>query len=254
MTRWWLAGLVALFLWIAYGLSPYVALYRLSQAVQAHDPQAVAQRVNFRTLRLSLTRQATAAVLDAITARRDLSARDRAILTEASGALAEPLVESLVTPETLIDLLDDGWPVRAGLARQPGSVTPSPDTTPPDTPSAGEAAQAPSPQAPSTQAQNTQAPTTHDPDVPATTGEAGRRSEGLGLHASTLSQLFALFRSAEPRGFRGMVVSYPPDRPLENRFRLRLRLRGWTWRLVDLELPSALRERISQRLTGAMQR
>jgi hypothetical protein len=49
-------------------------------------------------------------------------------------------------------------------------------------------------------------------------------------------------------------VSYPPDRPLENRFRLRLRLRGWTWRLVDLELPGALRERISQRLTGAMQR
>ncbi|BCM83389.1 DUF2939 domain-containing protein [Methylobacterium indicum] len=247
MTRWWLAGLVALLLWFAYGLSPYVALYRLSQAVQAHDPQAVAQRVNFRTLRLSLTRQATAAVLDAITARRDLSARDRAILTEASGALAEPLVESLVTPETLIDLLDDGWPVRAGLARQPGSVTPSPDTSPPDAPSAGGAAQAPNTQA-------TQAPNTHDPDVPATTGEAGRRSEGLGLHASTLSQLFALFRSAEPRGFRGMVVSYPPDRPLENRFRLRLRLRGWTWRLVDLELPSALRERISQRLTGAMQR
>ncbi|WP_288582742.1 DUF2939 domain-containing protein [uncultured Methylobacterium sp.] len=234
MTRWWLAGLAALVLWIAYGISPYVALYRLSQAVQAHDAQAVAQRVNFRTLRLSLTRQATAAALDAIAARRDLSARDRAILTEASGALAEPLVESLVTPEILIDLLDDGWPVRAGLARQPGPGKPAPDAPP-----AGEAV-------PDQAA--------HDPDVPATTGEAGRRGAGLGLHASTLSQLFSLFRSSEPRGFRGMVVSYPPDRPLENRFRLRLRLRGWTWRLVDLELPSALRERISQRLTGAMQR
>ncbi|MGX7703744.1 DUF2939 domain-containing protein [Methylobacterium sp. Gmos1] len=220
MTRWWFAGLAVVLLWVAYGISPYVALYRLSQAVQAHDAAAVAQRVNFRTLRLSLTKQALAAAVDGIAARRDLSPRERTILTEASGALAEPLVESLVTPETLIDLLDDGWPVRAGLARDGGTREAAPGDTTAAAPKAGDA--------------------------------SGKN--GLGLHASTISQLFALFRSAEPRGFRGMVVSYPPDRPLENRFRLRLRLRGWTWRLVDLELPGALRERISQRLTGAMQR
>ncbi|TGD96944.1 DUF2939 domain-containing protein [Methylobacterium nonmethylotrophicum] len=214
MTRWWLSGLAVLLMWIAYGISPYVALYRLSLAVQAHDAAAVAERVNFRTLRLSLTKQALAAAVDAIAARRDLSARDRAILTEASGALAEPLVESLVTPETLIDLLDDGWPVRAGLARQ------------------GESG----------------------PEVTGAARDAGKGTDHLGLHAASPAQLFALFRTAEPRGFRGMVVSYPPDRSIENRFRLRLRLRGWTWRVIDLELPTALRERISQRLTGAMQR
>lgn len=225
MTRWWLTGLAVVLLWLAYGLSPYLALYRLSQAVQAHDPAAVAQRVNFRTLRLSLTKQALAAAVDAIAARRELSARERTILTEASGALAGPLVESLVTPETLIDLLDDGWPVRAGLARR----APAGDAAAQGGTGTGTA------------------PGAEAPAPPETTG-------GLGLHASTIGQLFALFRSSEPRGFRGMVVSYPPDRPLENRFRLRLRLRGWTWRVVDLELPSALRERISQRLTGAMQR
>lgn len=242
MTRCWLTVLAVLLLWIAYGLSPYVALYRLSQAVQAHDAAAVAQRVNFRTLRLSLTKQALAAAVDAIAARRDLSARERTILTEASGALAEPLVESLVTPETLIDLLDDGWPVRAGLARDGGARERAPEASP-----SGDG-------------------TTSLTKVPRETarpeggvgqdghGKDGLGKDGLGLHASTAGQLFALFRSAEPRGFRGMVVSYPPDRPLENRFRLRLRLRGWTWRLVDLELPSALRERISQRLTGALQR
>jgi hypothetical protein len=219
MMRWWLTGLAVLLLWVAYGISPYVALYQLSRAVQAHDTAAVAQRVNFRTLRLSLTKQALAAAVDAIAARRDLSARERTILTEASGALAEPLVESLVTPETLIDLLDDGWPVRAGLTRDGG---------------AGEAASG-------------TPDTSQGSDTP-------RGRDGLGFHASTVGQLLALFRSAEPRGFRGMVVSYPPDRPLENRFRLRLRLRGWTWRVVDLELPGSLRERISQRLTGAMQR
>ncbi|KMO21825.1 DUF2939 domain-containing protein [Methylobacterium platani] len=232
MTRWWLCGLGVVLLWVAYGLSPYIALYRLSQAVQAHDAAAVAQRVNFRTLRLSLTKQALAAAVDAIAARRDLSARDRAILTEASGALAEPLVESLVTPETLIDLLDDGWPVRAGLARDGAARERAADTSPPG---------------------NGTTVLTKVPRQPPTP-EWGAGKDGLGLHASTLGQLFALFRSAEPRGFRGIVVSYPPDRPLENRFRLRLRLRGWTWRLVDLELPGALRERISQRLTGAMQR
>lgn len=227
MTRWWLAGLAILVAWIAYGASPYLALYRISQAVHAHDAAALEQRVNFRTLRLSLTKQALAAAVDAIAARRDLSPRERTILTEASGALAGPLVESLVTPETLIDLLDDGWPVRAGLAR---------DNAPRDN-------------APREGAPGDTTASPHEPSKP----EAPRK-DGLGLNASTFSQLFALFRSAEPRGFRGMVVSYPPDRPIENRFRLRLRLRGWTWRLVDLELPGALRERISQRLTGAMQR
>lgn len=230
MTRWWLAGLAVLLLWIAYGVSPYIALYRLSQAVQAHDAASVAQRVNFRTLRLSLTKQALAAAVDGISARRDLSPRERTILTEASGALAEPLVESLVTPETLIDLLDDGWPVRAGLARD-GARESARDTAREDAPGETTSASGATPRAVTPKAK-----------------------DGLGLHASTFSQLFALFRSAEPRGFRGMVVSYRPDRPLESRFRLRLRLRGWTWRLVDLELPSALRERIRERLTGAMQR
>ncbi|GJD48160.1 hypothetical protein OPKNFCMD_0876 [Methylobacterium crusticola] len=229
MIRGGCAFLAILLFWLAYGLSPYVALYRLARAVQAHDAQAVADRVNFRTLRLSLTKQAMAAAVDGIAARRDLSPRERQILNEAAGTLAEPVVETLVTPETLIDLLDDGWPQRLVL-----------DARPLDGP------------APRESPASRESPALQE-SPPAGTREAPH-PERVGLPATSLWQLFALFRSAEPRGFRGIVVSYPPNRPHEGQFRLRLRLRGWTWRVVDLELPADLRERISQKLTRAPKR
>jgi hypothetical protein len=156
--RWWCTILAVMLAWIAYGASPYLALYRLSRAVQTRDVEAVEQRVNFRTLRVSLTKQAMAAALDAVAVRRDLSNRDRQILTDAAGALAEPLVESLVTPKTLIDLLDDG---STGLL--------SPDRA------------APQAEAEEPQGQGNPA------DGPAEPAHQG-------LRAASLGQLFALFR------------------------------------------------------------
>ncbi|MFE1601266.1 DUF2939 domain-containing protein [Methylobacterium sp. ID0610] len=196
--RWWclLAGLVLA--WFAYSLSPYFALYRLSEAVRMRDVAAVSQRVNVRTLRLSLSRQATAAALAAIESKPDLSSRDRQILTEAVAGLVEPVVGALVTPEVLVDLLGDGSSERLGVAPAQGAAE-----------------------------------------------ESGR---GHGLSARTLPDLVALARTAEMRGFRGVVFSYPPGHPRAEQVRLRLRLRGFTWRVVDLELPAALRERISQKL------
>ena len=52
--RWWLAPLIAVFAWFAYTLTPFWSLYEFAAAVQAGDAAAVEQRVNFRTLRLSL--------------------------------------------------------------------------------------------------------------------------------------------------------------------------------------------------------
>ncbi|MEH3145525.1 MAG: DUF2939 domain-containing protein [Methylobacterium frigidaeris] len=199
--RWWSALLALFLLWLAYGLSPYVALYRLTRAAQAHDVQAVADRVNFRTLRLSLTRQATAAAVAAIAARRDLSAPERQMLTDAAASLAEPVVTALVTPEAVADLLDDGWPQHLDLG------------------TGGEEAAA-----------------------------IEERRHRSGLHGATLAQLFALFRSAEPRGFRGLVVSYPPDLERSEQYHLRLRLKGLAWRVVELDLPAALRARLTQAL------
>ena len=191
--RWATALVAALVLgWIVFALSPFVALYRLAAAVQARDAGAVAARVNFRTLRVSLTRQALAAVLEAATARRDLDPRDRQLVIDAAGSLVEPLIASLVTPETVLDLLDDGWPQSLAL--------------PP------------------------------------------RETRGGGLPQPSLGPLTRLVLGAESRGFRGVVVPVPPDRPRAEQLRLRLRLSGFNWRLTEIEVPAELRERLTQRL------
>jgi hypothetical protein len=194
--RWTGAVVVALVLaWTLFALSPFYALYRLAGAVQARDAQAVAARVNFRTLRVSLTRQALAAVIEAAAARRDLEPRDRQLVIDAAGAFVEPLIASLVTPETVVDLLDDGWPQSLAL--------------PP------------------------------------------REGRGGGLPGPAIGTFLRLALASESRGFRGIVVPVPPDRPRAEQLRLRLRLSGTTWRLIEIEVPSELRERLTQRLIRA---
>ncbi len=197
--RWFTAATVAALLWLAYAASPYVALWRLARAVQAHDTTAVAERVNFRALRASLSRQTTAAIATAAAARREGAPRDRQFVLEAAASLAEPLVTALVTPDTVVDILDDGWPEGLALQRR------------------------------------------------ATGAERGAN----GLSAGTLRDLTDLFFASDMRGFRTVVVSFPPRLTRDRQFRLRLRLRGTTWRLVDLELPPTLRDEISRRLVLA---
>ena len=56
------------------------------------------------------------------------------------------------------------------------------------------------------------------------------------------------------RGFRSVVVAVPPDRPRREQFRLRLRLRDWGWRLVDIELSEDLRSRIAEKAAAGAAR
>lgn len=104
--RWWSIPLLAALAWLAYTLTPFWSLYGLAQAVQAGDVSAVEQRINFRTLRLSLARQVSAT----IRAEAAAEPRERQRLTDAAAALALPVAEALVTPKNVVDLLDDGWP------------------------------------------------------------------------------------------------------------------------------------------------
>lgn len=104
--RWWTIPLLAALGWFAYTLTPFWSLYGLAQAVQTGDVAAVAQRVNFRTLRLSLAKQVSAA----IRAEGAAEPRERQRLADAAAALALPVTEALVTPQNVVDLLDDGWP------------------------------------------------------------------------------------------------------------------------------------------------
>lgn len=192
MLRWslWIGTALA-FLWLVYCVSPYVALYRFERAVQAHDAAAVQRRVNLRALRFSLTKQVANAVVEAGARGHQLDAQNRQMAVGAAIAIAEPLVARLLTPETIIDLLDDGWPQ---------------DLAPDGAPTMG------------------------------------------GLQIRSPSQVWRFFTRSEGRGFRNVVVTFPPRARPEAQFRLKLRLGGWTWRITEIELPTVLRERLVREL------
>jgi len=67
---------------------------------------------------------------------------------------------------------------------------------------------------------------------------------GLAMDWTSLEQAGRLFANAETRGFRKIYISLPADRPQDERFRLYLRLKGTTWRLMGVDLPVSLRQRL----------
>lgn len=198
--RWWTLPVLAILGWFVYTLTPFYALYDLARVVQAHDVEAVEQRVNFRTLRLSLVRQMTATARSAIAADPSLDARERQRLNDAALGISLALAESTVTAKTVTDLLDNGWPEA----------------------------------------------------LEGTKPESAARSRGLRIDG--LGRLFSYYLASEMRGFRTVVIVVPPDAPRADQLRLRLRLRGSVWRLIDIEVTDALRERVAQKLTKALAR
>jgi hypothetical protein len=204
--RWWSLPLLLALGWLLFTLTPFWALYDLARAVQSHDAGYVERHVNFRTLRLSVIRQIAAAAQ--VRGETGAEPRERQRITDALVALSIPIAESLVTPRTVVDLLDDG------RLESVGSDTLELRT--------GEAS--------------------------ATAPEAVPK---LGLRIENLWRLVPFYLSSEMRGFRTVVIPVPPEASRDRRLRLRLRLRGWTWRLVDIELPEDLRERIAEKVAGA---
>src|SRR3954447_12764211 len=108
----WTLRLCLLFIlaWIVYAISPYVALYKLSRAIERRDIPQISEYINFRAFRLSLTKQLVGDYLDRLGRNRDMGAFDKKIAAEAGATVADPLVAQLLTPQALVDLLDDGWP------------------------------------------------------------------------------------------------------------------------------------------------
>lgn len=195
--RWTLRiAAILLAAWIGYALSPLVALYRLDQAVQSGDTEAVRRRLNVRALRLSLLRQVVDAALETQGAR-EMEAGRRQVATEAAMTFAEPVVAALLTPEAVLDLLRQGWPVGVAPERPP---------------------------------------------------------QAAGFRIASLARLAAVVFEADWRGFRTYSLPYPPGRPPERQYRLRLRLAGATWRLVALDLPPELRARLVQAFAEASRR
>lgn len=107
---WTLRITLLLFIaWLVFLVSPFIALYDLTRAVEAKDVGRITERVNFRALRISLSQQIAGAYLQT-PAAKELGDLDRRAATNAGSLIVNPIVEKLITPEALIDLLEDGWP------------------------------------------------------------------------------------------------------------------------------------------------
>ena len=116
--RWTLRiGFLALLAWAAFMVSPFVALYRLAQAVEARDMAAINERVNFHALRLSLSKQIVSEYLRTVGRGQELDSFERNLATSAGATLADPLVARLVTPEAVLSLLSGRLPPEASPGR-----------------------------------------------------------------------------------------------------------------------------------------
>jgi len=114
-------SLVALaVLWLAYAASPYWALYDLSGAIQARDVEDVTRRVNFRALRISLAKQLVTSYL-AAAKRGEVKGQNEVAALGTS--VADPILMHLVTPQAVIDILNDGWPESLIGPESPATTT-----------------------------------------------------------------------------------------------------------------------------------
>jgi hypothetical protein len=81
---------------------------------------------------------------------------------------------------------------------------------------------------------------------------AGGAAPSLGrIEFGSLRDAWALFANAETRGFRVISFALPPEKPAKEQFRLVFRLNPMTWRLVGIDLPEPVKQRLVQELIKA---
>jgi Protein of unknown function (DUF2939) len=96
--------------WIGYIAWPIYDLLVLIRAVETRDIGTVTRQVYFDRVRISLTNQ----IIDAYTRRTGLQISPFARSFASAGlAIADPVVQKLISPEALSQLLSVGWPVTA---------------------------------------------------------------------------------------------------------------------------------------------
>jgi hypothetical protein len=78
---------------------------------------------------------------------------------------------------------------------------------------------------------------------------AGGAPAGPGrIGMDSMRDVWRLFAGAQTRGFRAVSFVVPVDRPADQQFRLQMRVRGLGWRLVGIELPKPVLQRLVQEL------
>jgi hypothetical protein len=108
--------------WIGYLAWPIYDLFVLIRAVETRDAGAVTNGVYFDAVRVSLSNQVVDAYLRR--ARIQIGPLRRNM---AAAAIANPVVERLISPEAVSQLLSAGWPTPV-LPAPPGTVGITTDT------------------------------------------------------------------------------------------------------------------------------
>jgi hypothetical protein len=96
-------------LWLGYIVWPFASLFSVVRAAQARDAVALAQRVDFPKLRRSMAVQ----ILQAYAGLSGVKLEGASVAIGLTAAFADPLVEKLLTPAALGELLRSGWPKAA---------------------------------------------------------------------------------------------------------------------------------------------
>jgi DUF2939 family protein len=105
--------------WIGYTAWPLYELTMLVKAIDTRDLSTVVQHINFDRVRVSLTEQMVTAYFRRSGIKPGIFA-EQAVAAGAS--VLSPVVNKLVSPEALSDLLAVGWPVAVAGNPPPGSV------------------------------------------------------------------------------------------------------------------------------------
>ena len=90
---------------VGYWVWPFFGLRSLAADIQARDPAALSEDVDFVRLRRSLTEQIIAAYLQVTGRAKKLSPFENVLAVGIGSSIADPLVAQLLTPENLLVLL-----------------------------------------------------------------------------------------------------------------------------------------------------
>lgn len=124
--RWFVGSVCALLLvWLAFAVSPYWALLDLAAAIEARDVARIADRVNFRAVRVSVAKQVAQAGINAPSVAAALGSPDATVAANTVALVAEPLLEQAITPEGLVGLLGGLNPDRVEPVRIAGRLRPN---------------------------------------------------------------------------------------------------------------------------------
>jgi len=95
---------------VLYAASPYYAIWRFSEALRAHDMNALSARVDFNAVRGSLKQQIRDHFLGVLTKKK----KDRLVqfLAANTGDPLDQLIDSYITPEGLAAIISDPAPIK----------------------------------------------------------------------------------------------------------------------------------------------